>query len=297
MFIRSALAGLALALTTTTAFAGASDYHSGQAVQHSGQAASHAGSAVTSGAASVAAVPVVVVGGALADGLALDNYLMMQAAIPSSCFNTSDAVNGFAHPEVASSAFDDVPGIEEFKTTFVQEENAKPSPDYAISDSGYRGYLSTVNVREMTNFCNPEDFALTTGDFFGIGTNWLEWQLSYKPRKRTVSGSGEINFKYDYFPEAATGERSKLSHYTNSQHDTIEAERFVNGAHESMAQIARTRSLPAGADRQVGGPVNVTINLDMKYGFSDLRSDHSGQFRRSIQTVYDLYGAIMTALE
>lgn len=66
MFVRSTLAGLALALTATTAFAGASGYHSDQAVQHSGEAASHAGSAAASGAASVAAVPVVVVGGALA---------------------------------------------------------------------------------------------------------------------------------------------------------------------------------------------------------------------------------------
>lgn len=239
----------------------------------------------------------VVVGSALADGLSLDNYLMMQAAIPSGCFNTSDAVNGFAHPGSESSAFDAVPGIFALKTTFGQQENTDPSPDYTNPDLGYRGYIQNPDVLVITNFCNPSDFALTTGSFMFFGTNWITWQLSYKPRQRTLSGSGEINFEYAYFSTAAAGERLKLTRFTDSNHDTVDAERFVGDVHESMAQIARTRSLPAGADRQVGGPVSVTVNLDTEHGFTDSRSDHSGQFRRPIQTVYDLYGAITTALE
>jgi hypothetical protein len=239
----------------------------------------------------------VVVGGALADGLSLDNYLMMQAAIPSGCFNTSDAVNGFAHPGAASSAFDAVPAILALKTTFGQQENTNPSPDYSNPDFGYRGYVQNPDVIVTTNFCNPEDYALTTGSFMVFGTNWLTWQLSYKPRKRTLSGSGEINFEYGYLSTANAGERLKLTRFTDSNHDTIDAERFVGDSHESMAQIARTRSLPVGADRQAGGIVDVTVNLDTEHGFTDSRSDHSGQFRRPIQTVFGLYEAIMTALE
>lgn len=239
----------------------------------------------------------VVVGGALADGLSLDNYLMMQAAIPSGCFNTSDAVNGFAHPGSASSAFDAVPTAANFLTTFGQKENASTSPDHASPDMGYRGYLSTINVRDMTNFCNPEDFALTTGSFMSFGTNWLTWQINYKPRKQTSSSYSALQYDYAYMPQALEGERLKLTSFTNSNHDTIEAERFVNDAHESMAQITRTRSLPVGADLQVGGAVTSTINLKADYGFSNSRRDHSGQFRRPIQSVYDLYEAITTALE
>ena len=130
-----------------------------------------------------------------------------------------------------------------------------------------------------------------------FGTNWLTWQLNYKPRERTLSGSGEINFEYAYLSTATAGERLKLTRFTDSDHDTVDAERFVGDTHESMAQIARTRSLPVGADQQVGGPVTTTIDLHADYDFSNTRSDHSGQFRRPIQTVYDLYEAIMTALE
>ncbi|MEM1378644.1 MAG: hypothetical protein AAGG69_14785 [Pseudomonadota bacterium] len=56
MFIRSALAGLVLVVTATSAFAGPSAQHSAEASYHSGEAAAHASGAAVTGAATVAAV-------------------------------------------------------------------------------------------------------------------------------------------------------------------------------------------------------------------------------------------------
>jgi len=66
MFIRSALIGLTLAATATAALAGPSGQHSAEATYHSGEAASHAGAAAVSGVATVAAVPIIAVGSAIA---------------------------------------------------------------------------------------------------------------------------------------------------------------------------------------------------------------------------------------
>lgn len=66
MITRSILFGLALATTTTVAFAGPSGQHSAEATYHSGEAASHAGAAVASGAVTAVAVPIVAVGSAIA---------------------------------------------------------------------------------------------------------------------------------------------------------------------------------------------------------------------------------------
>ena len=66
MFIRSALIGLTLAATATAALAGPSGQHSAKATYHSGEAASHAGAAAVSGVATVAAVPIIAVGSAIA---------------------------------------------------------------------------------------------------------------------------------------------------------------------------------------------------------------------------------------
>lgn len=157
--------------------------------------------------------------------------------------------------------------------------------------------LTNTNSRKLLkNQLNLSDNYLDGYRFITVGTNWLAWQLSFKPRKRTLSGSGDVNFKYSYSPEVISGQRLKLTRYTDSNHDTVSAERFVGDAHESMAEIARTRSLPVGADRQAGGSISSTVNLDLEFGFTNDRIDHSGQFKRPIQTVYDLYTRILEAL-
>jgi hypothetical protein len=237
----------------------------------------------------------VVVGSALKQGLDPDCYVIMQGAIPSGCYDTSDAVNGFANPSVASSAFNAVPAIAALRTLFSGGESGKSTPDHNSPDWGYRGFLSGASAGKVVNFCNPRDFALTTGSTVGVDTNWLAWQFSYKPRDRTISG--DINFEYRYTPTATEGQRLKLYRYTDSTHGTVSAERLLADAHEAMGFLARTRSLPIGADTQAGGIVDTTVNLQSTYGFTDSRGDHSGQFTRTIQNVRPFYQRIVQELK
>jgi hypothetical protein len=237
----------------------------------------------------------VVAGSALKQGLVPDRYFVMQGAIPSGCYDTSDTVNGFANPASASSAFDAVPSIVVLRSMFSGGETGKSTPDNDSPDWGYRGSLVGASAGKVVNFCNPRDFALTTGAFFNEDTNWLAWQFSYKPRDRTISG--DINFEYRYTPTAIEGQRLKLYRYTDSAHDTVSAERLLADAHESMGFLARTRSLPIGADTQAGGIVDTTVNLQATYGFTDSRGDHSGQFMRTIHSVSPFYKRIVQELE
>jgi hypothetical protein len=237
----------------------------------------------------------VVVGSALEQGLVATRYLLLQAAMPSGCYDTSDAVNGFANPGAASSAFNAVPSVALFGSMFSGGEGGEPTPDSTSPDWGYRGFLSGATGGQLINFCNPEDFALTTGNTIGIDTNWLAWQFGYKPRNRVID-SPEINYAYRYLPAAQSGRRLKVYRYFDSSHDTIIGERFVADAHESMSFLARTRSLPIGADLQAGGLITTTVNLSADYGFGRSRVDHSGEFRRPNQTVSELYARIREAL-
>ncbi len=87
---------------------------------------------------------------------AIDNYVMMQAAVSAQCYDVN------------------APLLQ----IFVDAEISRPTPDT------YRGYPGAINnaVRgRITNFYNPDDFALATGTTLGLSTHWEQNQLDYKP--------------------------------------------------------------------------------------------------------------------
>src|SRR5207244_2598616 len=101
----------------------------------------------------------------------LNKYMLMEAAIPSGCYN--DSVNNYS----------------EF---FTAEQNKSVTPDFA-SEMGYRLFLNsaTANVGKFVSFYNSNDFALQTGTtslpFSGLGwpfqTNWVQNEIDYKPNR------------------------------------------------------------------------------------------------------------------
>ena len=88
----------------------------------------------------------VVTGSALLAGMEIDNYALMQAAVPAGSYDESGGqktggVNGYAR--------------------FWNAEADRPTPDFASSDLGYRGYFSGVGGN-LINLYNEDDFALGT---------------------------------------------------------------------------------------------------------------------------------------
>ena len=168
---------------------------------------------------------------------------------------------------------------------FNAELNRGRTPDFSDPDRGYRGLFANV-AGKLTNFCNPEDFALATGTFFGVETNWEANQENYKPDETWGGG-----YAYDITAPATPQDQRAQFRFV------ISSPRIVTDRHEVAAFIARPRSKAAGAESQTGGQVRGGANLnDPRYGFGNQREDHSGQFNRRIHQLQSFYSDVMIAL-
>jgi len=212
----------------------------------------------------------VVVGSAIQQGLQFDNYIMMQAAIPTGCYTTADSSNDQYN----------------LYTKFANAELVTSTPNLA-TNLGYRNYIAPNygNVGNYYCFYNPNDFALNSGTYLWgwatISANWEADQVSWKPD----TNPGQAN----------TGFYKMISNNPNFCNSG--GPRAVTANYESMSFVARPRSQAAGADPNSDAVFNGSpsgsgpspYNLQATYGFGSALSDHSGQFQRDYNQVYLLY--------
>jgi pimeloyl-ACP methyl ester carboxylesterase len=114
----------------------------------------------------------IVVGSALKQGMTVNNYILMQTAVSSGCYN----VNQSDHPPFVDDAYGD------------------PSPD-GSSDLGYRGFLDNI-TGNIVNFYNFNDDALEAWDI----NNTL-----YKPNRLITATQS-----YGFEPSYEVGQRCTL---------------------------------------------------------------------------------------
>jgi hypothetical protein len=207
----------------------------------------------------------VVAGEALRLGLTVNNYALMQAAVPAGCYDVDPGINNYAK--------------------FAAVEASQPTPDLAVPNLGYRGYLVGL-TGHLINFYNADDFALVAGETVGIQTNWEHHQVVQKPDDHPV-GPGH----YAYDPNASPGMGGWLNRPIS--------DRYVTDPHEVMAFIARPRSQAVGARAGVGGAIDDQVNIGSgsPSGFEDTRRDHSGQFERRIQETQQFYAVFSEKLQ
>jgi hypothetical protein len=143
----------------------------------------------------------------------------------------------------------------------VAKEKQKPTPDFDV-EFGYRGFLENVSTPTI-NYYNTVDFALNL---------WFRNQLT-KPDNPVGRGG------YEYRNERAGFYSGKT------------LLREVTDVHESLAFLARARSLAVGAEPRTGraspgtfiSPFTSALDLQAAYGFNSQSSEHSAEFNRSIQ--------------
>jgi pimeloyl-ACP methyl ester carboxylesterase len=209
----------------------------------------------------------VVAGSALQRGLRVNNYVLMQAAVPAGCYDTSTNINSYSR--------------------FTQYDSSSPTPDLA-ADMGYRGYLTNV-TGNLVNFFNTNDFALATGTAVGyapflwwLQVNWEANQESYKPDSPTA-GASFLHYKYN--PLATANQRSRL------EVGTYGFAHYVTDPHEMLAFVARPRSKAVGAKKGVGGTIDGgEIDLTSRFNFRDGRDEHSAEFNWRMQQLGGLNG-------
>jgi hypothetical protein len=198
-------------------------------------------------------------GEALRQGMQVNSYVAMEAAVPLSCY----------YSESESPPTD---------SGLVRADNAKPTPQFA-SELGCHGYLSEIGNNHAINrasYYNANDFWLVTGYLGGIlswkSANWMANQIDYKPDDRYGPG------QYEYDSQAGLPRQARFMRgkdYTRSVSDQFEA----------MAFVARSRTRPLGAGEPPSGKF-LGLNLREDYKFDRERSCHSGQFQRNIQLMY-----------
>jgi hypothetical protein len=191
---------------------------------------------------------------AAANQAPMDNYVMMQAAVSASCYDTT------------------LPSL----SKFTDQEQRLITPN---TYSGYAGGIDNALRGKIINFFNTNDYALATAStnvnvpIYGgyyisttIGLSWEDCQLLTKPL---------FLFGYSYNPTNSTA-------YLTNVNEGVTG-RTVTDPRELMPFVARTRTKAVGAQPGVGQMVNGgELNLS-PLGFSDQSFDHSGQFNRNIQ--------------
>src|SRR5882724_6443983 len=219
---------------------------------------------------------------ALRQGLQIRNYVLMEAAIPMSCY-AADATR--------------LPRLED-------RDRDYPTPDYHRNPTtneltlGYRAYLPPVTAN-MVNFYNEDDWALATGTTEIIPglpqkeTNWETNQLDYKPDGEIPDVVHAVIWRYYYDPALPPILPLTQRAWTESTF-----RRLVSDSWEMKAFVARSRTKAVGAFPNGNTVFTANVNLHSPpYNFGRQRLDHSGQFTRNIQEVDALYNAIRKALE
>jgi hypothetical protein len=181
----------------------------------------------------------------------LDNYVLMQAAVPAHCYDTS--VTNFP--------------------LFTNVESVVPTPNVYSNDAA--GIDSSLRGKAI-NFYNPDDFAL------------LVWQGNEEFILQ--SSDGPVTMKPNTFFGYSYDASSGIAQVTTNAWQiglgiTNVQTRIVTDPLELMPFVARPRSLAVGAQGGVGGSINGgEFNLETQLHFTDAPFDHSGQFHRNIQT-------------
>jgi len=213
---------------------------------------------------------------ALQRGMQVSKVVLMQGAIPAGCFDTSGGQS-------------DSSNINGYERMWAKEAD-HPTPDIA-ADLGYRGFAFSASGA-IYNFYNESDYALATGTFLGLDTNWESNQRDHKPDSncllyRTLYGGMYLSGDWSYTYDATLDHGFQIKLLRGANNDR----RFVTMPHESMSFVARSRSKALGARAGVGGVIaeNFNIGEGSATNLGDNRPDHSGEFTRSIQVLQPFY--------
>lgn len=139
------------------------------------------------------------------------------------------------------------------------------------------------------NFANPNDGALQAGLYLFWPlwkVSWISFQEDYKP----IDGLNR-----EYYSSEKNGTPIFYSVIRNRK-GNIYSKMQVTDPKESIAFVGRSRSRALGAMTNAMGRINETVQLDVDFGFTSNRSDHSAQFNRDIQDVAGFYQRLIEEL-
>lgn len=220
----------------------------------------------------------VVVGDALQQGMTIDNYALLQAAIPAACYDTSTSL-----PPASTTVTAGLLGNVHLWDVSTPDDD----PDSTTQNLAYRGRLQNVRGN-LINFYLPDDYATSYA--------WALNNVLAKPPVYPIAGTdvedGYLVFLFGYDRGAASGH--KLFKLTGSGGPY----RYLTDRDEADSYACRTWAKAVGAEGNTAGAVGSSVNLkSTTYGSPrGFDTDHSAEFDRNIQQLVPFYRELLRQL-
>ena len=206
----------------------------------------------------------IVVGSALLAGMALDNYVLMHAAVPAACYDERDILKQAERP--SENAYVGVHPI-------FWEAGASPDDDPVPETQAlaYRGRLSGEHGN-LVNFYLPNDVATV-----------YAWEFNndqFKP----ASGYG-----YSRGAPVVLGNQQAIWKLIGTMIQVP-----LSDPYEAMPFACRSWSKCVGAESLTAGAIKDSFNLNSSPLFFD--TEHSAEFNRNIQVLKPYYDRLIDSM-
>ena len=223
---------------------------------------------------------------ALRLGMAVNNYALMQAAVPAACYDADEARIRRTSQETHTAG----PLIYQMWDSPTPDED----DDASTQALAYRGTFQGISTNaNLISFYLSEDYATS-----------FAWEINNDQTKPPMwngeQGNASLCFNYEYNPQGNPGQ--KLWMFAVS---ALYPTYYITNKHEAMAYACRTWGKAAGAWGATAGAIsaNASVNLgdqdfqlpdQTKTGFGE---DHSGQFNANIQSLKPFYDELINKLQ
>ena len=214
----------------------------------------------------------IVVGSALLAGANLQNYALMQAAVPAACYDEDEA-------RIKQTQM-----YNHLAFTMWDELTPDDDPDPAVRHMAYRGRLKDISGN-LISFYLPQDYATS-----------FAWEIN-NDQTKPPNAIFAANFRYYRYNLFGT----KLYKYRMLVNLEI-LDHYLTNPYEAMPYACRTWGKAAGTESRTQGSIDASVDLSSasynlpgeSSGFGD---EHSAQFNTRIQQLTPFYNQILAQFD
>lgn len=206
----------------------------------------------------------IVAGSAFQRGMLVDQYIMLNAAVPAIAYDADAPRN----PPVLDGPFSIVSNLGTYGNPLTTP-TPNDDPDSSIRNKAYVNQFSNIGISaRIVNFYLEADFATLS--------SWNANNVAFRPHNWSSVDGYLSSPIYSYQVASQPSERLEVSHFSwPNLH-----RRSVQDMHEVMSYDCKSPTQTVNAEGGINlGPIDARINM-ATYGFG---SDHSAEWAKNIQ--------------
>jgi len=208
-------------------------------------------------------------------GMGVNNYALMQAAVPSACYDPDTRTR---YPTTYTH----------FTFTMWDKQTPDDDPDLATRALAYRGRFSNLGVN-LVSFYLERDYA-----------TFMPWEVN---NDQTKPEGGSLVANFHYLRNNLSGQ--KLYKYTSVFPAQEMFDYYLTNSYEAMSYACSTWGKAVGAQNIAQGALTPANNVDLSSAsfalpgesFSGFGDEHSGQFKANIHYLKPFYDALINKFE